>query len=182
MCVSYTPSSEDSAYGVLDNNFQVQDGDQVFFLAPGENVEIVLQDESDEEDDSDYEEESDDEDDDEEDEDDEEDNEGVNNEEEELHQFYRSEAQAMEDEGLYDDIPELVSDSDSVSDTEILSEEEERGEGVPLSPPVLRRETTSDYLTPIRENQVSTPSAPRGRRVLGDLTNVTIRPRRLHFN
>jgi hypothetical protein len=74
-----------------------------------------------------------------------------------------------------EDIPDLVSDSD----TDVLSDNEEQ-ENVILLPPVLRRERSSDYLTPDSLIEVDTPSAPR--RVLGDMSNITIRPRRLPFN
>ena len=117
----------------------------------------------------------------------------VEDEEEERHQRYRAEAQAIENE--LNDLPELVSDSDSVSDTDILEDvEDELPVGPPvlrresavdyllsLNPPVLRREVTSDYLTPDRMPRVSTPNAPRAeRRALRDITNI--RPRRLAFN
>ena len=140
------------------------------------------------EDDSDYEE-SDTEEDTDEDSDDEEDSEV--DEEEERHQFYRQEAQSMENENILADLPDLVTDEDS--DTDVLEEE------TPIRlppPPPLRRERASDYLlplhpgrvlreedymTPVRNTEVRTPNAPE-RRVLGDLTNITIRPRRLRFN
>ena len=147
---------------------------------------------------NDYEE-SDDESDDEEyesDESDEYDSEDSEDEEEEIHQFYREEAQAMSSDGLFDDMPELVSDSDS--DTDVLEDVQlpprppvlrrERPsdylnlfDTLVLPPPALRRETTSDYLSPHRQPQQVTPSAPRAnRRVLRDITNI--RPRRLAFN
>jgi hypothetical protein len=143
--------------------------------------------ESDDENDEDYEsDESDDEDSDDE------------SEEEELHQFYRNEVQEMKSDGLLDDFPELVSESDS--DTDVLDDVQlpprppvlrrerpsdygnlfERDPLV-LPPPALRRETTSDYLSPVRPSQQVTPSAPlANRRVLRDITNI--RPRRIAFN
>jgi hypothetical protein len=117
----------------------------------------------------------------------------VEDEEEERHQRYRAEARDMENE--LNDLPDLVSDSDSVSDTDILEDVEDelpvdtpvlRRESavdylLSLNPPVLRREVTSDYLTPDRMPRVSTPNAPRSeRRALRDITNI--RPRRLAFN
>ena len=119
-------------------------------------------------------------------------------EEEELHQFYRNEAQAMANDGLFEDLPELVSESDS--DTDVLEDVQlpprppvlrrerpsdyvnlfERDPLV-LPPPALRRETTADYLSPVRNIEQVTPTAPRAnRRVLRDITNI--RPRRLAFN
>lgn len=126
------------------------------------------------------------------------DEENSENEEEELHQFYRDEAQAMANDGLFEDLPELVSDSDS--DTDVLEDVQlpprppvlrrerpsdyinlfERDPLV-LPPPALRRETTADYLSPVRNIEQVTPTAPRAnRRVLRDITNI--RPRRLAFN
>lgn len=210
MCVSYTPAAEESTRGVLDNNFDIQDGDQVFFLAPGEQIEIVAQNDSDDDEDSDYEDSE------EDNEDDSEDDDEVD-EVEERHQFYRQQAlewqehqeleeakanELFEDEWRYremfedelrrsqltqeqqinndDEIPPLVTDD---SDTDVLSDnEQENVVPLPPNPPVLRRETASDYLTPVRMTEVNTPTAPRARRVLGDLSNVTIRPRRLRFN
>jgi len=147
--------------------------------------------ESDESDDEDYEsDESDDE--------HESDEENSDSEEEELHQFYRNESQAIMNDGLLEDLPELVSESNS--DTDVLEDVQlpprppvlrrerpsdylnlfERDPLV-LPPPALRRETTSDYLSPLRQPQQVTPSAPRAnRRVLRDITNI--RPRRLAFN
>ena len=78
-----------------------------------------------------------------------------------------------------DEIPPLVT-GDSESDTEELFEEQQPIHLGP--PPVLRRERASDYLTPVRNIEVRTPEAPERRRVLGDITNITIRPRRLRFN
>ena len=78
-----------------------------------------------------------------------------------------------------EEIPALVTD-DSESDTEELVEEQQPIHLGP--PPVLRRERESDYLTPERNIEVRTPDAPERRRVLGDITNITIRPRRLRFN
>jgi len=78
-----------------------------------------------------------------------------------------------------EEIPPLVTD-DSESDTEELVEEQQPIHLGP--PPVLRRERASDYLTPVRNIEVRTPEAPERRRVLGDITNITIRPRRLRFN
>lgn len=139
----------------------------------------------DSEDDSDYKESGTDED-----SDDEEDSEV--DEEEERHQFYRQEAQAMEEENILADLPELVSNEDS--DTDVLEVDETHMRIPP--PPPLRRERASDYvlpltprrvfreedyMTPVRNTEVRTPNAPE-RRVLGDLTNITIRPRRLRFN
>jgi hypothetical protein len=126
------------------------------------------------------------------------DDENSENEEEELHQFYRDEVQAMVSDGLFDDLPELVSESDS--DTDVLEDVQlpphppvlrrERPSDYPtlferdplvLPPPALRRETSSDYLSPYRNSEQVTPSAPRAnRRVLRDITNI--RPRRLAFN
>jgi len=143
----------------------------------------------DSEDDSDYEE-SDTEEDTDEDSDDEEDSEV--DEEEERHQFYRQEAQAMEEENILSDLPELVANQDS--DTDVL-EVDETSIRIPPPPP-LRRERASDYvlpltprrvfreedyMTPVRNTEVRTPNAP-ARRVLEDLTNITIRPRRIRFN
>ena len=99
----------------------------------------------------------------------------AHDEEEERHQFYRQQAFEFDQD---EEIPALMSDSDSVSDTEVLTEDDE-----PINigpPPVLRRELTEDYLTPVRNTEVRTPSAPERRRVLTDLTNIT--PRRLAFN
>lgn len=145
--------------------------------------------ESDESDDEDYE--SDDE--------HESDEKNSDSEEEELHQFYRDEAQAMVNDGLFEDFPELVTESDS--DTDVLEDVQlpprppvlrrERPSDYPtlferdplvLPPPALRRETTADYLSPYRQPQQQvTPSAPRAnRQVLRDITNI--RPRRLVFN
>ena len=127
-----------------------------------------------------------------------EESEDEDNEEEERHQFYREEAQSMTRDGLFDDLPELASESDS--DTDVLDEVQlpphppvltrehpsdylnlfERDPLI-LPPPALRREITSDYLSPDRQPQQVTPSAPRAnRRVLCDITNI--RPRRLAFN
>jgi hypothetical protein len=100
----------------------------------------------------------------------------VEDEDEERHQRYRAEAQDMENE--LNDLPDLVSDSDSVSDTDILEDLEDE---LPVGPPVLRREVTTDYLSPDRMPRVSTPNAPRAeRRALRDISNI--RPRRLAFN
>jgi len=188
--------------GSLDNSFDLQEGDQVFFLAPGEQIELIPRNddedsEYDSDEDSDYEETDSDEDDDE------------DNEEEERHQFYRQQAaewqeyQELEEakaEQLYEDewrYREMFEDeikrapltqeeivmSDIESDTDVLDEErvpeEEETELGP--PPVLRRERASDYLTPVASPEVSTPTAPRAnRRVLRDITNIV--PRRLRFN
>jgi len=96
-------------------------------------------------------------------------------EEEELHQFYRQQAFEFDEDR---EIPDLISDDDSESDTEELVIEEEHIRIGP--PPVLTRERPEDYLTPIRNTEVITPRAPERRRVLTDLTNIT--PRRLAFN
>ncbi len=201
MCLSYNPNSsndDNMIHGVLDNSFDLQEGDQVFFLAPGEQIEIVPvnnEEDDDDSDDSDYEEtDTDDESDDEED-----------NEEEERHQFYRQQAaewqehqeleeakaeQLFEDEWRYreqfeDELrsgqltQEEIVVSDNESDTEELPQEEERIHLGP--PPDLRRERASDYLTPNTRPEVSTPDTPRAnRRALRDITNIV--PRRLRFN
>lgn len=203
MCLSYNPNSsndDNMIHGVLDNSFDLQEGDQVFFLAPGEQIEIVPvnnEEDDDDSDDSDYEE-TDTEDDDEEDD-------GEDNEEEEKHQFYRQQAaewqehqeleeakaeQLFEDEWRYreqfeDELrngqltQEEIVVSDTESDTDELVETQQRIHLGP--PPVLRRERASDYLTPNTRPEVSTPEAPRAnRRALRDITNIV--PRRLRFN
>jgi len=102
-------------------------------------------------------------------------------------------------DGLLEDLPELVSESNS--DTDVLEDVQlpprppvlrrERPSDYPtlferdplvLPPPALRRETSADYFSPYRQpRQVVTPSAPRAnRRVLRDITNI--RHRRLAFN
>lgn len=156
-------------HGVLDNSFDLQEGDQVFFLAPGEQIEIVPvnnDEDDDDSDDSDYEET-----DTEDESDDEEEDDGEDNEEEERHQFYRQQAaewhehqeleeakaeQLFEDEWRYreqfeDELrngqltQEEVVVSDTESDTEELPQEE-----VNIGPRlVLGRERWSDYLTPV---------------------------------
>jgi hypothetical protein len=203
MCLSYNPNSDDNMiHGVLDNSFDLQEGDQVFFLAPGEQIEIVAvnnEEDDDDSDDSDYEETDTDDDEEEDDEEDE------NDEEEEKHQFYRQQAaewqehqeleeakaeQLFEDEWRYreqfqDELrsgqltQEEIVVSDTESDTEELVETQQRIHLGP--PPVLRRERASDYLSPNTRPDVSTPEAPRAnRRVLRDITNIV--PRRIHFN
>ena len=44
-------NDENMIHGVLDNSFDLQEGDQVFFLAPGEQIEMVPIDNDDDSDD-----------------------------------------------------------------------------------------------------------------------------------
>ena len=199
MCIAPNNDNNDNnmVYGVLDNEgFNPQEGDQVFFLAHGEQIEIRA---NDDDSDSEYEEVSDDEnesdveeeesDDDVNEESDDEDDDGYD-EEEELHQFYRREAAEWEEENSESDTEELdftlpppAITRQATVNVSMLGPV--RREGEILGPLTLRRETSSDYLTPNHLfPRVSTPNAPRAnRRPLRDVTNLcNIRPRRLHFN
>jgi ribonuclease E len=119
-----------------------------------------IDDESDESDDDDIDDESDDEKDD---------------EKEQLHQFYRQDAEAFNNEH-----------EESESYTDVLDDNEDSIEPgfISLPPPApLRREQPSDYITPFRPRSMVVPNTPSRTRVLNDITNIMhIKPRRLSFN
>ncbi len=199
MCIAPNDNNDNNmVYGVLDNEgFNPQEGDQVFFLAHGEQIEIRANDDdsdSEYEEVSDYEneesEEEEEEEDDENEESDDDDDDDEYDEQEEIHQFYRREAAEWEAENRESDTEELdftlpppAITRQATVNVSMLGPV--RREGEMLGPLTLRRETTSDYLTPNHLfSRVSTPTAPRAnRRPLRDITNLSnIRPRRLHFN